>query len=62
MNEHEFEDLLQKIEAGLALGEKQLLHERALHDDTIVVYDPEQDAIVRVPAKEVLEKHPELRM
>ena len=39
-----------------------MLREKALHDECVVIYDPDAGAIVRVPAKEVLARHPELRM
>ena len=62
MDDKEFEELCQKISEGLNLSRKQMLHEKALHDECIVVYDKEADAVVRIPAREVLEKHPELRL
>ena len=62
MNDKEFDELRQKISEGLNLSRKQMLHEKALHDECIVVYDKEADAVVRIPAREVLEKHPELRL
>lgn len=62
MDEQEFRALNERIHEGLLLAHKQMLREKALHDECIVVYSPEQDAIVHIPAREVLDRHPEWRL
>lgn len=58
----DIKELQQRIDEGVSLAHKQMLREKALHDECIVVYSPEQDAIVHIPAREVLAQHPEWRL
>lgn len=60
MNEEYAEEFLRKVEAGLLESQQLMLKEKALHDQDVIVTDGE-GRIVRIPAKEVLRTHPELR-
>ena len=55
MSEHEREELRRKFREGLALAHQRMIEEKALHDACIVVYDPDTDAVVHIPAKDVRE-------
>ena len=57
MSENECEELRKKFDEGLALAHQRMLKEKALHDECIVVYDPDVDDIVRIPAKKALEEY-----
>lgn len=59
MNEIEVEEYLRKIDEGLKETTKKLLHDYALHNDSLVVGDTEGN-VLHVPAKEILTQHPEL--
>jgi hypothetical protein len=61
MTEEYVEEFLKKVEDGLLEAQKKMLHEYALHDDSVVIGDADGN-VLHVPAKEILEKHPELRM
>ena len=49
----EYKDLFKKIDKGLALAEKRMLHEKALRDECVVVCDKDNN-IQRIPAKQVI--------
>lgn len=59
MGEKEIEEYLRKIDEGLQDSRKKLLHDYALHDDSLVVGDLEGN-VLHVPAKKILAQHPEL--
>lgn len=59
MSEIEVEEYLQKIDKGLEESRKKLLHDYALHDDSLVVGDMNGN-VLHVPAKEILAQHPNL--
>lgn len=54
MTKKEIEDFLQKVEGGLFLAHEEMLKEKALHNQFVVIAD-DKGEIVRIPAKEVLE-------
>lgn len=60
MSEAEIKELIDKLNAGLLEAQKQMLKEKALHDQDIVVADAE-GGVLHIPAKQVPEAHPELR-
>ena len=60
MTKKEIEDFLQKVEGGLSLAHQEMLKEKALHDQFVVIADDKGD-IVRIPAKEVLESKVHVR-
>gem|GEM_PF-3474472 len=49
------------ISKGLTLSMKRMLHEKALHDEDVVMTDAQKN-VIRVPAKQLLEQHPEYRL
>jgi hypothetical protein len=53
MSNREVKNFTRKLETGLRLAEKRMLEEKALHDETIVVSDP-NGGFEYIPAKEVL--------
>lgn len=55
MNE---EDLIEieKIDKGLALANERMLKEKALRGESIVVYDPDKGAIVKIKAVDLIPK------
>ncbi len=61
MGTTEIEEYLQRIDEGLKESSKELLHDYALHDDSLVVGDMEGN-VLHVPAKKILSQHPELAM
>lgn len=54
MNEEEFAEMQRKVETGLAIAHERMLKEKALRDESIVVYDPETDSIVRIKARDII--------
>lgn len=60
MTKKEIEDFLQKVEGGLFMAHQEMLREKALHNQCVVLSD-EKGRIVRVPAKEVLENQYSIR-
>ena len=61
MSDKELELYLERIDAGLMESRKKLLNEYAMRGDSLVESDDEGN-VVHVPAKEILDRHPELRM
>ncbi len=61
MSDKELEVYIAAIEAGLKESHKKLLNDYALHDDSLIVGDGNGN-VIHVPAKEILDRHPELRM
>ena len=57
MSENEHEELRKQYDRGIALAHQRMLKEKALHDESVIVYDPDADDIVRIPAKKVLEEY-----
>jgi hypothetical protein len=55
MSEHEIEDFLQKVESGLAEAQHNMLVEKALHNQSLVVTDG-KGGVVEIPAKDLLAK------
>lgn len=55
MSEKEFMEMESRIDEGLALANRRMLEEKALRGETIVVYDREAGATVRIKAKDVIE-------
>jgi len=58
MEEKQISEFSEKIVEGLRLARKRLLHERALHGETVVIAD-EEGRVVHVPAAEIIANHPE---
>lgn len=56
MSNKEVQEFSAKLKKGLELAEKQMLQEKALHGESIVVCDSDNN-IVRIPATEVIAKH-----
>lgn len=61
MSEQEIKEFVAKLNEGLLEAHKKMLKEKALHDQDIVV-DDGNGGILHIPAKQVLEQHPELKM
>jgi hypothetical protein len=57
MSEQEYIELSRKLDYGLRLAEKRMLHEKALHGEDIIVCD-DAGSIVRIPARQVIADHP----
>lgn len=55
MTEQEIEDFLNKVETGLAEAQHNMLVEKALHNQCVVIADNEGN-ISHVPAKQLLEE------
>lgn len=55
MTEQEIEDFLNKVETGLAEAQHNMLVEKALHNQYLIITD-KKGKVVRVPAKELLEE------
>jgi hypothetical protein len=53
MSNKEIHDFTKKVEQGLLLAEKRMLQEKALHDQTVVVFT-EEGTIEHIPAKDVI--------
>ena len=56
MSEREIEDFINKVDAGLAEAQHNMLVEKALHNQCVVIAD-EQGNVLHVPAKELLSEH-----
>lgn len=54
MSDKEYLSFSQKLDEGLLLAEKRMLHEKALRGEDVVVCDSENN-IKRIPAKQVIE-------
>mgnify|MGYP006988905471 CR=1 FL=1 len=57
MSNKEIKDFSRKIQQGLELSEKRMLHEKALRGESVVVLDS-NDNIKYIPAKQVLAENP----
>ena len=55
MTEQEIEDFLNKVETGLAEAQHNMLVEKALHNQYLIITD-KKGKVVRVPAKQLLEE------
>lgn len=54
MNEEEYvSDLGRKLEYGIILARKRMLHEKALRNQDVIITDS-NDRIIRVPAKDII--------
>lgn len=53
MSEQEIKEFEEKLIEGLHLAEKRMLHEKALHDECIIVQSAD-GVIQHIPAKEVI--------
>lgn len=53
MSNKEIREFSEKIRLGLQIAEKRMLHEKALHDETVVVCDRDNN-IRYIPAKQVI--------
>ena len=53
MSDKEYLELSKKIDEGLKLAEKRMLHEKALRGESVVVCDS-NNAIRRIPARQIL--------
>ena len=60
MSNKEVQDFSEKLRRGLLLAEKKMLQEKALHGESIVVCDNDNN-IVRIPASEVIAQHKAFR-
>lgn len=56
MSNREYFEFSKKLDEGLLLAEKRMLHEKALRGETVVVCD-DNDQIVRIPACQVIAEH-----
>lgn len=53
MSEQEIKELEDKLAQGLLLAEKRMLHEKALHDETVVTQSAD-GKILYIPAKQII--------
>ncbi|MBQ6651769.1 MAG: histidine kinase [Prevotella sp.] len=53
MSDKEYKDLSKKIDTGLQLAEKRMLHEKALRGECVVVCDKNNN-IQHIPARQVI--------
>jgi hypothetical protein len=60
MSNKEVQDFSEKLRRGLLLAEKKMLQEKALHGESIVVCDNDNNS-VRIPASEVIAQHKAFR-
>ncbi|MBR4312979.1 MAG: ribosome recycling factor [Bacteroidaceae bacterium] len=56
MSDKEVKEFIDKLDAGLKLAEKRMLQEKALRDETVVIYS-EDKGIQRIPAKQVISEN-----
>lgn len=54
MSEQEYAEIGRRIDEGLALAHEKMLREKALHDESVVVYDPASGNIVDIKAADLL--------
>lgn len=59
MSERDIEDFLSRVDAGLAEAQHNMLVEKALHNQNVVIAD-EQGKVQYVPAKDLLAEHIDL--
>lgn len=55
MSEREIEDFISKVDAGLAEAQHNMLVEKALHNQCVVIAD-EQGNVLHIPAKDLLQE------
>lgn len=53
MNEYDIEDFLKKVDAGLAEAQHNMLVEKALHNQSVVISDGNRH-VMEVPARQLL--------
>ncbi len=53
MSDKEVKEFILKLDAGLKLAEKRMLQEKALRNETVVMYS-EEKGIQHVPAKQII--------
>lgn len=56
MSNKEYSDISRKIDNGLELAEKRMLHEKALRGENVVVCDKNNN-IQRIPAQQIIAEH-----
>lgn len=57
-NKHNTSNLGERLEQGVILARKRMLHEKALHDRDVIISD-DNGNIVHIPAKEIIATHAE---
>lgn len=55
MSDFDIEDFLNKVDAGLAEAQHDMLVEKALHNQSVVISDDNMQ-VLEVPAKQLLAK------
>lgn len=60
MSDKEIQDFAEKLNYGLALAERRMLEEKALHGQDIVICDADNN-IHRIPASEALKNIPAMQ-
>lgn len=53
MSNNEIKELAEKLDAGLKLAEKRMLHEKSLRGETVVVYS-EEKGIEYIAASQII--------
>lgn len=56
MSDKEVKEFMAKLDAGLKLAEKRMLQEKALRNETVVIYS-EKEGIQYIPAKQVISEN-----
>lgn len=51
------EDFRERVNFGLELSYRRMLREKALHDEDVILSN-DQNEIIRIPAKQILESLP----
>lgn len=62
MSEQEYIEQDRLIDEAILLSKKKILAEKALHGETLLVFDSNAGKVVGIPASVILDKHPEFRM
>lgn len=62
MSEQEYKEQDRRIEEAILMSKKKMLAEKALHDEPLLVFDPDAGKVVGIPVSVVLDTHPEFRM
>jgi hypothetical protein len=57
MSEQEIKELTEKLDYGLKLAEKRMLHDKASKGEDVIVCDKDHN-IIRIPASEVIANNP----
>ena len=60
MSNKEIQDFAERLNYGLAIAERRMLEEKALHGEDIVVCDDDNN-IKRIPASEALKRLPAMQ-